>query len=232
MKQVLQSLKNGNTEVSNVPIPAFDERELLIETRSSLLSAGTERMLVDFGKAGLLTKAKQQPDKVRMVLDKMKTDGLFPTLESVLAKLDQPLPMGYCNVGQVEDLGKHVSGFKVGDRVASNGKHAEFVSVPQNLCAKIPDTVSDEKASFTILGSIALQGIRLVQPTLGECVVVYGVGMVGLLTVQLLCAQGCRVLALDYNQSRLNLASQFGAEIYNLSATDNPVSEAMHFSRG
>ena len=232
MKQVLQSLKSGNTEVSNVPIPAFDERELLIETRSSLLSAGTERMLVDFGKAGLLTKAKQQPDKLRMVLDKMKTDGLFPTMESVFAKLDQPLPMGYCNVGQVEDLGKHVSGFKVGDRVASNGKHAEFVSVSQNLCAKIPDTVSDEEASFTVLGSIALQGIRLVQPSLGECVVVYGVGMVGLLTVQLLCAQGCRVLALDYDQSRLSLASQFGAEIYNLSGTDNPVSEAMHFSRG
>lgn len=231
MKQVLQSLKNGNTEVSNVPVPAFGSRELLIESEISLLSAGTERMLVDFGKAGLFAKAKQQPDKVRMVVDKMKTDGFLPTLESVLAKLDQPLPMGYCNVGRVESLGKHVTDFKVGDRVASNGKHAEFVSVPQNLCAKIPAAVSDEEASFTVLASIALQGIRLAQPTLGESVVVYGVGMVGLLTVQLLRAQGCRVLAFDYNKERLQLASQFGAEVYNLSISENPVGEAMHFSR-
>jgi predicted dehydrogenase/threonine dehydrogenase-like Zn-dependent dehydrogenase len=232
LKQVLQSLKNGNTEVSNVPIPAFDDRELLIETHVSLLSAGTERMLVDFGKAGLVSKAKQQPDKVRMVVEKLKTDGLFPTLESVLAKLDQPLPMGYCNVGKIHETGRHVIGFNAGDRVASNGKHAEFVSVSQNLCARIPVAVSDEEASFTVLGSIALQGIRLVQPTLGECVVVYGVGVVGLLTVQLLRAQGCRVLALDYNQSRLDLACQFGAEVFNLSDADNPVHEAMHFSRG
>ena len=231
MKQVLQSLRNGKTEVTNVPVPAFDKRELLIETRVSLLSAGTERMLVDFGKAALLAKAKQQPDKVRMVVDKMKTDGFLPTLESVLAKLDRPLPMGYCNVGRIHDLGKKVTGFKVGDRVASNGKHAEFVSVAQNLCARIPESVSDEEASFTVLGSIALQGIRLAQPTLGESVVVYGVGMVGLLTVQLLRAQGCRVLALDYNQSRLKLASDFGAAVYNLSVSEDPVNEAMHFSR-
>lgn len=232
MKQILQSLKSGATEVVNIPIPSAKRGQLLIKTTRSLISAGTERMLVEFGKAGWIEKARQQPDKVRMVLDKIKTDGVQPTLESVFNKLDQPLPLGYCNVGRICEIGKGVAGFEVGDRVISNGKHAEVVSVPINLCAKVPDIVSDEEASFTVLGAIALQGIRLVQPTLGETIVVTGLGLIGLVTVQLLRAHGCRVLGLDFDKDKLRLASQFGAEVVNLAAGQDPVKAAELFSRG
>jgi predicted dehydrogenase/threonine dehydrogenase-like Zn-dependent dehydrogenase len=189
-------------------------------------------MLVDFGKAGWLDKARQQPDKVRMVLEKIRTDGLMPTIEAVMNKLDQPIALGYCNVGIVMAVGAGVTGFEVGDRVASNGKHAEWVAVPAILCAKVPDGVGDEEAAFTVLGAIALQGIRLVQPTLGETVVVTGLGLIGLVTVQLLRAQGCRVLGLDFDPSKLELARRFGAEVVDLSAGADPVAAAMAFSRG
>ncbi|WP_232424155.1 bi-domain-containing oxidoreductase [Imhoffiella purpurea] len=189
-------------------------------------------MLVDFGKANPIEKARQQPDKVRMVLDKMKTDGLVPTVEAVLNKLEQPLPLGYCNVGVVAELGAGVTDFAVGDRVASNGKHAEMVGVPVNLCAKVPDTVSDEAAAFTVIGAIALQGIRLVQPTLGETVVVTGLGLIGLMTVQLLRAHGCRVLGLDFDPAKLALARDLGAETVDLSTGQDPVSVSQTFSRG
>jgi predicted dehydrogenase/threonine dehydrogenase-like Zn-dependent dehydrogenase len=205
---------------------------MLVRTSHSLISAGTERMLMEFGKAGLLEKARQQPDKVRMVLDKVRTDGLFPTLDSVRNKLDQPLPMGYCNVGVVEEVASGVTGFRGGDMVVSNGRHAEFVSVPVNLCAKVPSAVCAEHATFTVLGAIALQGIRLVNPTLGETVVVMGLGAVGLLTVQLLRAHGCRVLATDFDQMRLALAQRFGAEVVPLQLGGDPVVAASAFSRG
>lgn len=232
MKQVLQNLKDGSTEVADVPCPRVGVGQLLIRTTRTLVSAGTERMLVDFGKAGFIDKARQQPEKVRMVLDKIRTDGLMPTIEAVRNKLDQPLPMGYCNVGEVVEVGAGVTGFAVGDRVASNGKHAEMVAVPVNLCAKVPDTVSDEAAAFTVLGAIALQGIRLVQPTLGETVVVTGLGLIGLVTVQLLKAQGCRVMGLDFDADKLALARRFGAEVVDLKSGADPVAAAMDFSRG
>ena len=232
MKQILQSLKTGKTEISEVPLPAVHDREVLVQTHNSLVSAGTERMLVEFGKAGWIEKAKQQPDKVKMVLDKIKSDGLAPTIESVFAKLEQPLPLGYCNAGKIMQVGKGVLGFQEGDRVVSNGQHAEFVSVPQILCAKIPDSVSDEEASFAVLGSIALQGIRLAKPTLGESVVVMGAGLIGLMTIQLLRAQGCRVMAVDFDKSRLQLASEFGAEIMDLSSGGDVVDVVHGFSRG
>ncbi len=232
MLQVLQNLKNGQTSLAEIPVPKVKMGHLLIESRVTLVSSGTERMLVEFGKANLIDKAFQQPDKVRMVLDKIKTDGLQPTLEAVFNKLDQPLPLGYCNVGRVVESGKGVADFEVGDRVISNGKHAEVVNVPKNLCAKVPDGVSDEEASFTVLGAIALQGIRLVQPTLGETVVVTGLGLIGLLTVQLLRAHGCRVLGLDFDKDKLKLASQFGAEVVDLAAGQDPVKAAELYSRG
>src|SRR6266852_8686428 len=203
MKQVLQSLRNGTTELAEVPYPLAKRGHLLIRTRRTLIAAGTERMLVDFGKASLLEKAWQQPDKVRMVLEKIGTDGLLPTIEAVRNKLDQPLALGYCNAGVVVEVGDGVSGFKVGDRVASNGRHAETVCVPSNLCARIPDAVPDDAAAFTVLGSVALQGIRLVQPTLGEAFAVIGLGLVGLMTVQLLRAHGCRVIGVDFNRARV-----------------------------
>ena len=238
MKQILQSLKTGETKVTEVPCPSVKRGQLLICTRQSLVSSGTERMLVQFGKAGWIQKARQQPDKVRMVLDKVKTDGLMPTLEAVFNKLDQPLPLGYCNVGVVMEVGASGQGsvgsgqWAVGDRVASNGKHAEVVTVSKNLCVKVPESVSDEEAVFTVIGAIGLQGIRLVQPTLGECVVVTGLGLIGLVTVQLLRAHGCRVLGIDFDADKLALARQFGAEVVNLSAGEDPVAAAHAFSRG
>jgi len=232
MKQILQSLKDGNTELAEVPAPRVGSGQLLISTTATLVSAGTERMLVEFGKANWIDKARQQPDKVRMVLDKVKTDGLAATTDAVLSKLDQPLALGYCNVGRVSELGRGVSGFAVGDRVVSNGKHAEVVSVPMNLCARIPDCVTDEQASFTVLAAIGLQGIRLVNPTLGECVVVTGLGLIGLVTVQMLRAQGCRVLGIDFDPARLAMAKKFGAEVVNPGAGEDVLSAAQAFSRG
>jgi predicted dehydrogenase/threonine dehydrogenase-like Zn-dependent dehydrogenase len=232
LKQVLQSLKTGETSVADIPCPSVKRGQLLIHTAQTLVSAGTERMLVEFGKAGWIDKARQQPDKVRMVLDKIKTDGLMPTVEAVFNKLDQPLPLGYCNVGRVIEVGAGVQGYAIGDRVISNGKHAEIVSAPINLCAKVPAQVSDEEAAFTVLGAIALQGIRLAQPTLGESIVVTGLGLIGLLSVQLLRAHGCRVLAIDTVPERLELASQFGAEVVDLSKGQDPVAVAEQFSRG
>jgi len=232
VKQILQSLKTGATEVADIPCPAPARGQVLIRTSRTLVSAGTERMLVDFGKAGFIGKARQQPDKVRQVLDKIRTDGLAPTLEAVFNKLDQPLPLGYCNVGRVLETGAGVAGFSPGDRVVSNGRHAEAVAVPVNLVAKVPDAVSDDEAAFTVLGAIALQGIRLVQPTLGEAVVVTGLGLIGLMAVQLLKANGCRVLGLDFDPEKLRLAESFGAETVNLAAGDDPVAAALAFSRG
>lgn len=232
MKQILQDMANGGSNLVEAPAPKASTGNLLIDTSISLISAGTERMLVDFGKASLLDKARQQPDKVKMVLEKVQTDGLMTTLEAVQSKLAQPLPLGYCNVGVVNALGKGVNGFKEGDRVVSNGPHADVVRVPKNLCALIPDNVSNEEASFTVVASIGLQGIRLAEPTLGEAFVVTGVGLIGLLTVQLLRAQGCRVLAIDYDDAKLALAKQFGAQVCNPGKGEDPVAAGMAFSRG
>ena len=188
-------------------------------------------MLIEFGKAGWIEKARQQPDKLKMVLDKISSDGLMPTVDSIINKLDQPIPLGYCNVGVVCEVGSNVTKFNKGDRVISNGNHAEIINVPKNLCAKIPDTVSDEEATFTVLGAVALQGIRLIKPTLGENVVVTGLGLVGLITVQLLKANGCRVLGMDFDLEKLKLAKQFGADVVNLNE-ENPLAAADNFSRG
>lgn len=232
MKQVLQNLRDGTTEVADVPAPLPGFGQVLIHTERTLVSAGTERMLVEFGKASLIDKARQQPDKVRQVVDKVRTDGLAPTLETVRAKLDQPLALGYCNAGTVIAVGPGVTGFAPGDRVASNGKHAEIVAVPANLCARVPDGVSSDAAAFTVVGAIALQGIRLVQPTLGEAVVVTGLGLIGLMAVQLLRSHGCRVLGIDYDPARLALAASFGAQTVDLSAGADTVAAATAFSRG
>ena len=208
---------------------------MLIQTITSLISAGTERMLVDFGKANYLQKARQQPDKVRQVLDKIRTDGLMPTIDAVRSKLDQPLVLGYCNVGtvvQAQSSKLKAQILNVKDRVVSNGPHAEMVCVPENLCAKIPDEVSDEEGVFTVAGAIGLEGVRLAQPTLGECFVVTGLGLIGLLTVQILRANGCRVLGVDLDSAKCQLARRFGAEAVDLSRGENPVEVAMAFSRG
>ncbi len=220
MKQIIQSFKTGATILEEVPAPQVSKGKLLIQTTRSLVSLGTEKMLVEFGKSNLISKARQQPEKVKQVLDKIKTEGLMPTLEAVFNKLGEPLPLGYCNVGVVIGVGEGVSEFKIGDRVASNGQHAEFVSIPKNLVAHIPDEVSDEEACFTVIGSIGLQGIRLLNPELGETVVVIGMGLIGLLAAQLLIANGCKVIGIDIDDEKLNLSRQWGVIPYNSKSGD------------
>lgn len=232
MKQIIQNLKTGKTELMEVPCPIVKPGHLLIKTAFSVISAGTERMLVEFSKASYLFKAKQQPDKVKQVLDKLKTDGILSTLNSVQAKLDQPLPLGYSNAGTVIEIGKDVDNFNIGDRIISNGPHSEVVCVPKNLCAKISEGVHNEEAAFTVLASIALQGVRLARPTLGENFVVTGLGLIGQLVVQILIAQGCQVLAIDFDKNRLELARRFGAETVDLLKREDPISGGLAFSKG
>ena len=210
MKQIIQDLKKGNTILEEVPVPQVKSGHVLIKTTRSLVSLGTERMLVEFGKANFIQKAKQQPDKVKMVLNKVKSDGLKPTMNAVFNKLNQPLPLGYCNVGEVVGVGNGVTEFQIGDRVASNGHHAEFVNVPKNLVAKIPDNVSDEEATFTVIGAIGLQGIRLLNPTFGETIVVVGLGLIGLVTAELLVANGCNVIGFDYDSEKVKITKEKG----------------------
>lgn len=220
MKQIIQDLKKGNTLLEEVPTPLVRKGQVLIQTHRSLVSLGTEKMLVEFGKGNLISKARQQPEKVKQVLDKIKTEGLLPTIEAVFNKLDEPLPLGYCNAGEVIGIGEGVTDFSIGDRVASNGVHAEIVSVPKNLVAKIPDNVSYEEASFTVIGSIGLQGIRLANPTIGETVVVVGLGLIGLITAELLIANGCNVIGFDFDDQKVKLASNKGVNAFNASTTD------------
>lgn len=223
MKQIIQDLKNGDTILEEVPAPMVGRGQVLIKTKRSLVSLGTERMLVEFGKAGWIEKARQQPEKVKQVLDKIKADGLKPTMETVFRKLGEPLPLGYCNAGEIIAVGEGVSGFQIGDRVASNGRHAEIVAISTNLVAKIPDNVSDEAASFTAIGAIGLQGIRLANPTFGETVVVTGLGLIGLITVQLLKANGCDVIGLDFDDKKVALARSFGVKAFNVANDTDPV---------
>lgn len=232
MKQVLQHLRTGEIEVADVPCPTAGRGTLLIQTAASLISAGTERMIVEFSSANLIQKARQQPEKVRQVLEKIKTDGLIPTLEAVFRKLDEPLPLGYSSAGTVIDVGPDVHDFRPGDRVASNGPHAEIVCVPRNLCAKVPDAVTDQQAAFTVLGSIALEGLRLAGPTFGERFMVFGTGLIGLLTVQLLRANGCEVLAVDLDATRLKLAESCGSKTVNLAEGAEPVTAAQAWTSG
>lgn len=232
MKQIIQDLKSGQTILEEVPVPQVRSGCILIKTHRTLVSLGTERMLVEFGKSNLLQKVRQQPDKVKQVLDKIKSEGLFPTLEAVFRKLGEPLPLGYCNAGEVIAVGNGVSEFKIGDRVVSNGQHAEVVCVPKNLVAKIPDAVTYEQASFTVIGSIGLQGIRLLQPGFGETVVVVGLGLIGLITAELLVANGCEVIGFDFDAAKVALAASKGVKAYNVSDGSDPVAIAKSLTNG
>lgn len=234
MKQVFQDLRSGVTLVEEVPVPTPPPGQLLIRTQASLISAGTERMLADFGRSNYLDKARQQPDKVRQVLDKARTDGIRPTIDAVQQKLNELLPMGYANAGEVIEVGAGVTDFTPGDLVASNGVHAEWVTVPTTLAAKVPtdgQRITAEQAAFATVGAIALESVRLAAPTLGERFVVSGLGLVGLLTVQLLRASGCQVLGIDLDPDRLALAERFGARTVDL-RSQAPLTPADRFSNG
>ena len=223
MKQLLQSLNNGEISLEEIPVPSIGENEILIKTNKTLISPGTEKMLLKFGKSNIFEKVAQQPDKVKQVFDKIKTDGLASTLQAVNSKLNQPITLGYSNVGTVLEVGKNIKKFSKGDRVVSNGSHSEYVAIPESLCCKIPEEVNDDEAVFTVIGSVALQSVRLLKPTLGETFLVSGLGLVGILVVQLLIANGCRVIASDFNKKRLEAAKDFGAKIIDLSVIDNPI---------
>lgn len=232
MKQVIQNLKSGETSLEDVPKPAVSSGNVLIKTIASLISPGTEKMLLDFGRSGYLSKAMQQPHKVKEVFNKIKTDGLESTYEAVQSKLSMPIPLGYCNVGEIIEVGSNVNKLSVGDRVISNGNHAELVLVPENLCARVPDNISNDQASFVVLSAIALQGIRLANLTIGERVAVIGLGAIGLMAVQILIAHGCRVLAFDINDERLQLAKSFGADIVNSSGATDTKQVVENFTSG
>lgn len=231
MRLVLQDLKKGKTWLEEVPVPVPDPGEVLLRTRRTVVSPGTERMLVEFGRAGLLGKARAQPARVRQVLDKARADGLLPTLEAVRAKLDEPVPLGYCHAGVVEE--SNATRWPRGTRLASNGPHGDFVVVGEHLTAAIPDGVSDEAAAFAPLAAIALQAVRLAAPTLGETVLVSGLGVVGLLAVQLLRANGCNVIATEIKPERLELGRRFGAQVVDLSSPRaRPVEQVMGMTEG
>ena len=217
MKQVIQYLTSGNTDLIESPEPRPTNNNLLVRSHMSLISPGTERMITDFAKANFLGKLKKQPERLQEVLDKTRTDGLIETFNAVSSKLDQPLPLGYSNVGTVIHVGSNCKDFSVGDRVLSNGYHSEIISTSQNLCALIPENVSDQEAVFTVLASIGLQGIRLASPSLGESFLVSGLGIIGLLTCQLLKANGCDVLAIDTNNQKCKIAKNLGIKSLVLS---------------
>ena len=216
MKQLVQDWKVGSVQVLEVPAPQLTVGQLLVRTGASLISAGTERMVVEFGEKSLLEKARARPDLVRQVMGKLQREGILSTLESVRGRLEQPLLLGYSSAGTVLDVPPDVYGFRIGDRVVCAGggyaSHADVVSVPRNLVVRLPEGIGFDWAAFTTLGAIALQGIRLAQVQLGELVAVVGLGLVGQLTVQLLKAAGCRVAGIDPDRSRVDLALQCGCD--------------------
>ena len=216
MKQIVQSLKDGSIDIVEVPIPSVSSKNILVRTSLSLVSSGTERMLLEFGKANYIEKARKQPDKVKEVLNKIKTDGIISTAESIKTKLDQPLELGYSNVGEVIAVGSDVKSFSIGDRVVSNGNHAEIISVPEFLAAKIPLNVKDEDATFTVVASIGLHAIRQANPNFGETFLVSGLGLIGLLTCEILISHGVSVLGCDFDSSKCNIAKEMGVDVLQL----------------
>jgi len=231
MKQMLQNLKTGETQVVDVPVPQISRGSALVKTSASLVSAGTERMLVKFARQSLVGKAKSRPDLARQVISKAQREGLIPTFEAAMNKLDQPMVLGYSSAGTIVKVGPGLEDFKVGDRVACGGGghavHAEFTSVPQNLLARIPDSVDFESAAFTTIGAIAMQGFRLAEVGVGARVAVIGLGLLGLLTTGIANAAGCQVLAVDLDPSppdsvtATNTASEMSVSSTSLTGVGN-----------
>lgn len=232
MKQLIQYFKTGQLELIESPVPSVDANSLVVRTKASLISVGTEKMLLEFGKASFLNKARQQPERVKQVLDKIKTEGLLSTLEAVWSKLNEPIPLGYSNVGTVVEAGRAAGGFREGDRVLSNGPHGEFVKVPWTLAASVPEKVTDEEAAFGVLGAIAIEGVRLLNPQLGETVVVIGLGLLGQLTMQILRANGCRVIGTDIDESKVRLAQASGAQAFVSGSVEENVHQILGFTDG
>lgn len=227
MKQVEQNYRSGVLRLIDAPVPRAGGGRNLVATRVSLISAGTEKQIIDLARSSLAGKAMARPDLVRKTLQKVRNEGLLPTVQKVFAKLDTPIPLGYSLAGTVVEAGSDAGGYAVGDRIACAGaavaNHAEYNAVPKHLSVRIPAGVDDEAASFVTIGAIALQGVRVANPTLGERVVVMGLGLIGQLTVQLLKANGCRVLGFDPNPARAQLAIEMGADAAVSDALDDAV---------
>jgi predicted dehydrogenase/threonine dehydrogenase-like Zn-dependent dehydrogenase len=225
MKQLLQHIKDGKTVIEDIPMPTPREGQALVKVAASLVSAGTERMVVEFAEKSLVGKARSRPDLVKQVLDKAKREGLVPTMQAAFNRLDQPMALGYSTAGTIVALGKNMQGFKIGQRVACAGggyaTHAEYNVVPKNLLTPLPKNVDFESAAFTTLGAIALHGFRLAEPQIGENVAVIGLGLLGLLTVQIAAAAGCNVLGVDIDSKRVKLASSL-----NVQAVTRPRAES------
>lgn len=224
MKQMFQSASSGETTVVDVPAPAVMKGGVLIRTAASLISAGTERTSVTFSKMSLVKKARSRPDLVKKVLEKAKNEGILQAVEAAFSKLDQPMVLGYSSAGTVIEVGEGVTDFRVGDRVACAGgkyaSHAEIASVPVNLTAPVPDGVPLDHAAFATVGAIGLHGFRVSEAELGETVVVLGLGLIGLLTVQIARAAGCRVIGIDLDPERVALALTLGAEAATTTSED------------
>ena len=215
MKQLLKNMRDGQNVVADVPVPALRPGMALVRTAASLVSVGTERMVVEFAEKGLVGKALSRPDQVRQVLDKVRREGVIPAMEAVFNRLDQPMALGYSSAGTIVAVGEGLEGFHSGDRVACAGGgfavHAEYALVPKNLLAHLPDSVDFESAAFATLGAIALQGFRLAQPQVGERVAIIGLGLLGLLSVMIARAAGCSVFGVDLDPVRVELAQKLGA---------------------
>ena len=235
MKQILQNQKTGDLKVVDVPKPALQRGRVLVRTEASLISAGTERMSLELAQKSLVGKAMERPDLVKQVVQKFKTEGLVNTVNAVRARLDTTKALGYSASGSIIEVGSEVRDLRAGDRVACAGadfaSHAEVLSVPQNLCVRLPAEVSFEAGAFGTLGAIALQGVRLAEPTLGEAAVVIGLGLVGQITIQLLKANGCRVCGIDLDPEKVKLALALGADAAMISDEQN-VEEILNWSRG
>ena len=231
MLQVVQDISSGKTTVRQLPDPIAPAGHVVVANAASLVSAGTERYVVELARKSLLAKARARPDHVRRVLQKIKAEGLLPTARQVLAKLDEPMPLGYSSAGIVLECGRGVQDLKPGDRVATAGPHAGVVAIGRNLCAKIPDAVTFEQAAYTSVASIGLEGVRLARATLGERVLVIGLGLIGQICVALLKAQGCQVFGTDVDPAKLELARTFGADAVAPSSP-SPIDAIKAFSEG
>jgi len=236
MRQVIQDVRQGHVRVEEIPPPALKPAGVLVRTVASVVSVGTERLALEFGQKSLLGKALERPDLVRQVVDKTKRDGVISAYQAVKGRLGVPLSLGYSSAGIVEGVGDGVEGVQVGDRVACAGagyaNHAEVVWIPKNLCVKIPAGPVFDEAPFATVGAIALQGVRLVGPTLGESVVVIGLGLIGQIALQCLKANGCRVFGIDHEADRVTLAIEFGADEAVVSDMPSIVDRVNHFTRG
>jgi len=236
MLQVVQNVRNGKLDLAEVPPPALLPGGVIVRTAASIISPGTEKMIMDLAKKSLLGKAKERPDLVRQVINKARTQGVLTTFQNVMAKMDKPLPLGYSAAGIVEAVGADVVDLKIGDRVTMAGagyaSHAEMNFVPRILTSAIPDGVSFEEAAYSTVAAIAMQGVRLARPELSEAVVVSGLGLIGLITVQLLKASGCRVLGIDFNRDKVEAGLRLGLDEGVVLPDDDPARAVERFSKG